>query len=65
MLPAETILLAGPTGAGKSDLALRLAEHLHGEIVGGDAFQIYRGLPILTAQPSESLRGEIPHHLIG
>ena len=65
MLPTETILIAGPTGAGKTDLALRLAGHLHGEIVGGDAFQIYRGLPILTAQPSESLRGEIPHHLIG
>ena len=65
MLPAETILLAGPTGAGKTDLSLRLAGHLDGEIVGADAFQIYRGLPILTAQPWPSSRGAIPHHLIG
>jgi tRNA dimethylallyltransferase len=65
VLPAETILLAGPTGAGKTDLSLRLAGHLDGEIVGADAFQIYRGLPILTAQPSPSSRGGIPHHLIG
>jgi tRNA dimethylallyltransferase len=64
VLPAETILLAGPTGAGKTDLSLRLAGHLDGEIVGADAFQIYRGLPILTAQPSGSIRGKIPHHLI-
>lgn len=65
MLPAETILIAGPTGAGKSDLSLRLASVLGGEIVGADAFQIYRGLPILTAQPSLFSRAEIPHHLIG
>jgi tRNA dimethylallyltransferase len=65
VLPAETILLAGPTGAGKTDLSLRLAGHLDGEIVGADAFQIYRGLPILTAQPWPSSRGAIPHHLIG
>lgn len=65
MLPAETILLAGPTGAGKTDLSLQLAGHLDGEIVGADAFQIYRGLPILTAQPWPSSRGAIPHHLIG
>ena len=41
MLPAETILLAGPTGAGKTALSLLLAERLGGEIVGADAFQIY------------------------
>ena len=64
-LPSETIIIAGPTGAGKTDLALRLAEHLQGEIVGADAFQIYKGLPLLTAQPSEAAQGAIPHHLIG
>lgn len=64
-LPSETIIIAGPTGVGKTDLALRLAEHLKGEIVGADAFQIYKGLPLLTAQPSEAAQAAIPHHLIG
>jgi tRNA dimethylallyltransferase len=65
VIPAETIILAGPTGAGKTILSLLLAERLGGEIVGGDAFQIYRGLPLLTAQPSWEQRTRIPHHLIG
>ena len=65
MLPAETILIAGPTGAGKTELSLRIAAILDGEIVGADAFQIYRGLPILTAQPSPNSRKGITHHLIG
>ena len=65
VLPPETILIAGPTGAGKTELSLLLAESLGGEIVGADAFQVYRGIPLLTAQaPPESRRG-IPHHLIG
>ena len=65
MIPAETILLAGPTGAGKTALSLLLAKRLGGEIVGADAFQIYRGLPILTAQPAPEQLTEVPHHLIG
>jgi tRNA dimethylallyltransferase len=65
VLPAETILIAGPTGVGKTDLSLRLAGDLHGEIVGADAFQIYAGLSLLTAQPSGAARALIPHHLIG
>ena len=65
MLPTETILIVGPSGAGKTDLSLRLAGDLRGEIVGADAFQIYAGLPILTAQPSAAARALIPHHLIG
>lgn len=65
MIPAETIVIAGPTGAGKTGLSLRLAELLGGEIVGADAFQIYAGLPILTAQPTAAQRARIPHHLVG
>jgi len=65
VLPAETILIAGPSGAGKTDLSLQLAEVLDAEIVGADAFQIYAGLPILTAQPLDAARELIPHHLIG
>lgn len=65
MIPAETIVLAGPTGAGKTALSLLLAESLGGEIVGADAFQVYAGLPILTAQPTPEQRARIPHHLVG
>jgi tRNA dimethylallyltransferase len=65
VLPAETVIIAGPTGAGKTDLALRLAQRLGGEIVGADAFQVYAGLPVLTAQPDPSQRALVPHHLIG
>ena len=65
-IPAETMVIAGPTGAGKTALALRLAARLGGvEIVGADAFQLYAGLPLLTAQPSVEEREGIPHHLIG
>jgi tRNA dimethylallyltransferase len=44
---------------------VQLAERLGGEIVGADAFQVYAGLPILTAQPSAEERGRVPHHLVG
>ena len=58
-------IIAGPTAVGKSDLAVDVAERCGGEIVGADAFQIYRGLEILTAQPSAELRARAPHHLVG
>jgi tRNA dimethylallyltransferase len=57
--------VTGPTGAGKSALATALALHLGGEVVGADAFQIYAGLPILTAQASPELQALVPHHLVG
>ncbi len=61
----STILVAGPTGTGKSEIAVAIAERLDGEIVGADAYQIYDGLGILTGQPGDDLRRRIPHHLIG
>jgi len=64
VIPAETIILAGPTG-GETALSLLLAKSLGGEIVGADAFQIYRGLPILTAQADAGPAGRGPHHLVG
>lgn len=57
--------IAGPTSVGKSAFAITLAEELGGEIIGTDAFQIYRGLPILTAQPSPEQQRRVGHHLIG
>jgi tRNA dimethylallyltransferase len=61
----EFICLAGPTAVGKSDLAIALAERCGGEIVGADAFQVYRGFPLLSAQPSAADIARIPHHLVG
>ena len=57
------IVIAGPTGAGKSELALRLAERLDGEIVNYDSVQIYRGFDIGSAKPSAESRARVPHHL--
>jgi tRNA dimethylallyltransferase len=57
--------LAGPTAVGKTDLAIRLAQELGTEIVGGDAFQLYNGLDILTGKPAPSQSTAVRHHLVG
>lgn len=57
--------LVGPTASGKSELAAEVAARCGAEIVSGDAFQIYRGLPILTAQTDAATLRKVPHHLIG
>ena len=61
-LPA--ILLMGPTAAGKSELALRLAERFRCEVVSVDSAQVYRGMDIGTAKPDAATRARVPHHLI-
>jgi tRNA dimethylallyltransferase len=58
------ICLVGPTGVGKSAVAVELALAVGGEIVGCDALQVYRGLDAATAKPSASERRRVPHHLI-
>ena len=58
------VAVAGPTGSGKSELALRIAENFNGEIVNCDSLQVYRYFDIATAKlPLDARRG-IPHHLI-
>jgi tRNA dimethylallyltransferase len=57
------IVIAGPTGTGKSELALRIAEAVAGEIVNYDSIQIYRGFDIGSAKPSAAVRKRVPHHL--
>ena len=58
------VAVAGPTGSGKSDLALHLAEVFNGEIINCDSLQVYRYFDVGTAKlPPEQRRG-IPHHLI-
>lgn len=59
-----TILLMGPTAAGKTDLALELMQHFPAEIVSVDSAMVYRGMDIGTAKPSAELRARWPHHLI-
>jgi tRNA dimethylallyltransferase len=58
-------VLAGPTAVGKSELGVEIAERLGTEIVGADAFQIYRGFQILSGKPSLDLQNRVRHHLIG
>jgi len=58
------LLLMGPTGSGKSDVALRLAETLPLEIVSVDSALVYRGMDIGTAKPSAAIRARVAHHLI-
>jgi len=56
------LAIVGPTGTGKSQLALEVAERLGGEIVNADAMQFYRGMDIGTAKLSVAQRRGIPHH---
>lgn len=59
------VFVCGATASGKTDYALKLAAELGGEIVNGDAFQLYRGIEVLSAAPTAEERAEIPHHLFG
>ncbi|MDH3404992.1 MAG: tRNA (adenosine(37)-N6)-dimethylallyltransferase MiaA [Acidobacteriota bacterium] len=59
-----TLIVLGPTAAGKSALALALADHYPIEIVNGDSLQAYRGLDVGTAKPGAAERARVPHHLI-
>ncbi len=63
--PAMIFVLCGATASGKSAIATALARQTGGEIVCADAFQLYAGLPILTAQPSIADFAAVPHHLYG
>ncbi len=57
--------LVGPTAVGKTALAIELAEQFDAEIVNADAFQIYRGLEVLTAKPDAEFQHRVCHHLLG
>jgi tRNA dimethylallyltransferase len=61
---AEYLVIGGPTGVGKSAVALEIAERLNGEIVVADSRQVYRGLDIGTAKPTADERARVPHHLL-
>jgi tRNA dimethylallyltransferase len=57
--------VVGPTAVGKSGLAIELAEQFEAEIVNADAFQLYRGLDVLTAKPDSQAQRRVRHHLLG
>ena len=60
----DIFLLTGPTGSGKSQLALELAEQHNAEIISMDSMALYRGMDIGTAKPTAADRQRAPHHLI-
>ncbi|KAF2475086.1 tRNA isopentenyltransferase [Lindgomyces ingoldianus] len=59
------VAIIGATGTGKSDLAVDVARNFNGEIINGDAMQLYRGLPIITNKIPEDEKKGITHHLLG
>jgi tRNA dimethylallyltransferase len=61
---ARAAFVVGPTGAGKTALALEVARILGAEIVNADSRQLYRGMDIGTAKPTAAERARVPHHLI-
>jgi tRNA dimethylallyltransferase len=61
----RAFFIVGPTATGKSELAANVAGETGTEIVSADAFQLYRGLNLLSAKPDPSTLAKAPHHLIG
>jgi tRNA dimethylallyltransferase len=60
----DSLILTGPTGSGKTELGVELAERLGAEIVAMDSMTLYRGLDVGTAKPTAEERRRVPHHLI-
>jgi len=58
------LVIVGPTAVGKTELAVRVAKQVDGEIISADSMQVYRGLDIGTAKPTETERQGVPHHLL-
>lgn len=60
----KVIVIVGPTGSGKTNLSVRLAQHFNAEIINGDSVQVYQGLDIGSAKIKNSEKQNIKHHLI-
>lgn len=65
MEQGTALVVAGPTCSGKSALALELAERLGGTVINADSMQVYREIPVLTAQPTAAEQARVPHLLYG
>lgn len=61
---ADARVLTGPTGSGKSAVALEVAERLNAEIIAMDSMTLYRGMDVGTAKPTAAEQARVPHHLI-
>ena len=61
----KLILLAGPTASGKSNLAIKLAKKLNGEIINADSMQVFKEFKILSSRPNLNDTKKIKHHLYG
>src|SRR6266542_3899316 len=61
----RVFFIVGPTATGKSELGADIAREVNAKIISADAFQIYRGLDLLTAKPDASTLAKAPHHLMG
>jgi tRNA dimethylallyltransferase len=57
--------IAGPTASGKTALGVKLAKYVGGEVVNFDSVQVYKGIEVATAKPSDEEKQGVPHHLIG
>ena len=62
---SKIILISGPTASGKSNLAVKIAKKIDGEIINSDSMQIYKQLKILTARPNKKEQKNIKHHFYG
>lgn len=65
MLSKRVIIVTGPTASGKTSLAVKLAREYGCDVISADSRQVYAGIPIVTAQPTEEEMGGVRHHLIG
>ncbi len=61
----KLILLAGPTASGKSNLAIKLAEKINGEIINADSMQVFKEFSVLSSRPTLAQTKRIKHHLYG
>ena len=59
----KVICVLGPTASGKTELGIKIAEELKGEIICADSMQIYKGMSIASAAPTKDEREKAPHHL--
>lgn len=64
MSTKQLVVIVGPTGSGKTDLSIRLAQHYGAPILSTDSRQLYRGMPIGTAQPDAAQLQAVEHHFI-
>lgn len=63
--PIKLIVVSGPTACGKTSLGIKIAKAFGGEVISADSMQIYRGIPIATAQPDAAEQDGVPHRLMG